>query len=90
VREFPKRIRVDALTQAAMLIEKLDPAFPPSIAGKVRLSIVVGSGGDVLEVKPVAGPDTLFPAAVEAVRQWRYRPTRLNGRPVEVQSTVEL
>ena len=73
-----------------MLIEKLDPAFPPQIAGTVRLSIVVGTGGDVLEVKPVAGPDSLLPAAVEAVRQWRYRPTRLNGRPVEVQSTVEL
>ncbi len=90
LRAFPKSIKVDAEVQASMLMEKVAPAFPPEIAGMVRLSIVVGNDGSVLEVDLLAGPDSLMAAALDAVKQWKYRPTRLNGRPVEVQSTVEL
>jgi protein TonB len=44
----------------------------------------------VLEVDPLAGPDPLISSAVDAVRQWKYRPTLLNGRSVEVETTVDV
>jgi len=55
-----------------------------------RIKISAAVQASVLEVTPLAGPEDLTARAIEAVRQWKYRPTKLNGRAVEVQSTVEL
>ncbi len=86
----PQRIRVAASEQASKLQEKVLPDPPPAGAGVVNLAIVVGNDGVVIDSLPLAGPEPLIPTALDAVRRWRYRPTLLNGRPVEVQTTVEI
>ena len=89
LREFPKRIKCGDDWQAAMLLEKVAPAAHEG-AGTVELRIVVGHDGGVMEVLPVSGPEELLEPAISAVKQWLFRPTTLNGRPIEVQSTVRL
>ena len=82
-----------------MLIEKVPAAIPEDArnahAGAiVQLDITVGKAGDVIEVSPSAVrqplPEGVLDPLMDAVRQWRYRPTKLNGRPVEVRSMVEI
>ena len=92
----PQRIRVEGSVQDSRLVEKIAPVYPPRTeedvheAGVVQLAVVVGKDGIVKDVHPLAGPELLTDSAMEAVRQWRYRPTLLNGIPVEVQTTVEV
>src|SRR5262249_42145719 len=93
---LPQRIRVEAAVQESMLIEKITPVYPLEYAegecetGVVRLAVVIGKDGAVLEVTPSGGPESLFGLVVDAVKQWKYRPTLLNGLPVEVQTNVEV
>jgi TonB family protein len=91
----PSRIRVGGNIQAANLIEKVDPVYPPlarqaRIEGVVRFTAIIGKDGHVLNLQLVSGHPLLVPAAQEAVRQWVYRPTLLNGKPVEVVTSVEV
>ena len=58
--------------------------------GKVRLVATIGKDGRVRQVQVIGGPAFLVPAAVEAVKQWVYRPTLLNGQPVEVIAPIEI
>jgi TonB family protein len=81
---------------AANLIYGPKPAYPPlakqaRISGVVHLSAYIGTDGTVqsLAVIPPAHP-LLAPAAMDAVRTWRYKPTLLNGQPVEVQTTIDV
>ena len=65
------------------------PAYPPlarqgRISGVVRLNAVIGKDGAVEQLSVASGHPLLIRAAVDAVSQWRYRPTLLNGEPVEV------
>lgn len=93
---LPQRIRVESSVQESMLIAKVTPVCSQQVAederdtGVVKLSVVVGKDGAVLSADPVVGPELLVPAAVDAAKQWRYRPTRLNGFPIEVQTDVEV
>ncbi len=89
---LPQRIRVEGSTQESKLIENIAPADPrrSGEAGVVTLSLVVGKDGTVVSVNPVTGPELLIDPAVDAVRQWKYQPTLLNGLPVEVLTTVEV
>jgi len=90
-----KRVRVEGSQQQTRLIEAILP--DPRRSGEdetneemVKLAIVVGQDGTVIDVDPLAGPESLIPAATDAVRRWRYRPTLLNGHPVEVETTVDV
>jgi len=90
---LPRRIRVEGSQQEFMLLEKVAPACPPQRARDsetvpVELAVVVGKDGTVIDVSPLSGPEWLIRPAVDAVRHWRYRPTLLNGFPVEVQTKV--
>jgi protein TonB len=81
--------------QAEFLIGRVEPVYPPEarangIEGKVELDVVVGKDGVVQTVSVRAGDPLLTEAAMEAVRQWTYRPTMVNGIPVEVATEVEL
>ncbi|HWB86968.1 MAG TPA: energy transducer TonB [Bryobacteraceae bacterium] len=92
---LPQRIRIDGSIQESMLVEKVMPVYPrqtdaDASEGVVQLAVVVGKDGTVIDVKPIAGPEFLIDSAIHAVRRWTYRPTLLNGFPVEVQTTVEL
>jgi TonB family protein len=79
---LPQRIRIDPSAQERMLLQKVVRAGARE--GTVRVDVIVGKDGTVIDAK---GADE---SAVEAVRQWKYRPTLLNGWPVEVATTVEV
>ena len=92
----PGRIRLDGKEHRAhMLIEHPEPAYPAAalangIEGTVMLDIVIGKDGRVQSVQFKSGDSLLADAALEAVPQWVYRPTRLNGIPVEVATQIEI
>jgi TonB family protein len=93
VQPAPQRIRVGANVHSAKLVRKVDPIYPPQaraegIQGDVTLQILCDFSGHVVKVTPIDGNPILAAAAQEAVRQWSYHPTLLNGQPVEVSSTV--
>jgi TonB family protein len=90
---LPQMIRVGANVQSARLVQKVDPIYPPharteGIEGDVVLRVTINDDGQVESAEPIEGNPALAAAAQEAVRQWRYQPTLLNGQPVKVQTTV--
>jgi TonB family protein len=91
----PKRITVGGAVQSSRALEKVQPNYPAlarqaKVQGTVNLTVILTEEGTVRTVEVIAGHPLLIPAAVEAVKQWRYRPTLLNGSPVEVQTTVDI
>jgi len=60
------------------------------IQGTVVLQAVIGKDGSIQNLKVVSGHPMLAPAALEAVKQWRYKPYFLNGEPVEVDTTINV
>lgn len=77
----------------AFLIERVQPEYPATakwirLSGAVQLRAVIGTDGRVRQLVVVSGNPILVQAAVAAVRQWLYEPTRLNGEPVEVQTQI--
>jgi periplasmic protein TonB len=88
-----KRITVGGSVQEARLLKQVKPAYPPlarqaRISGEVRLEAVIGVDGTVQQLRAVSGHPLLTGAALEAVRQWRYQATMLNGKPVEVSTVI--
>lgn len=93
--EKPMRIRVGGNVQTAMLTKRVDPDYPPAaiqarIMGTVKLSVVIGTEGKIEQIQVQSGHPLLVPAAMEAVKQWEYKPTLLNGSPVEVVTVVDV
>lgn len=87
----PIRVRVGGNVQQAKLLTKVDPIYPATEAqGSVVLHVVIAVDGSVGDVTVVEGDPVLAKAAADAVRQWRYQPTLLNGTPVEVDTTSEI
>jgi TonB family protein len=89
-----KPIRIGGAVAQSNLTAKLQPVYPVAakragVQGTVELEITVTKDGIPAELRVLRSPsDDLSESALEAVRQWRYRPTLLNGSPVEVVSTV--
>jgi periplasmic protein TonB len=91
----PRRIRVPARIAEANLVYDVAPKYPPEagrgrIEGTVVLLAVIGKDGTVEDVRVKSGLSLLAQAAIEAVKQWRYRPYVLNGEPVEVDSQITI
>jgi periplasmic protein TonB len=91
----PKRIRVPAGMAEANLIHDVAPTYPPEagrtrIEGTVVLLAVIGKDGTVQDVRVKSGLQVLAQAAIEAVKQWRYRPYLVNGEPVEIDSQITI
>ncbi|HVT95451.1 MAG TPA: M56 family metallopeptidase [Bryobacteraceae bacterium] len=91
----PPRIRIGGNTQAANLIRKIVPLYPAEakaarVQGVVKFTAEIGKDGAVQELHLDSGPPLLVPAAEEAVRQWVYRPTLLNGDPVDVVTSIDV
>jgi hypothetical protein len=84
--------RVDAATQAHKLIRKVNPEYPVDISVKapLRFVIVIGKDGRVVKQNLVSGNIWLRPAAEDALRQWSYEPTVVDGAPVEVVTEVQV
>src|SRR4030095_5195136 len=88
-------IRVDEKIHAAKLLYQVQPEYPEEakrlrIEGEVILSITVVGGGAFIDPHPMSGEQLLTDAAVQAVRQWKYSSTLLNGEPVKVEATVTI
>jgi periplasmic protein TonB len=91
----PKRVRVPAQVAEANLVHDVTPQYPTEagrkrIEGTVVLMAVIGKDGAVRDVRVESGPPLLAQAAIDAVRQWRYKPYLLNGEPVEVDSHITI
>lgn len=89
----PQRIRISQGVTSGLLIHKVAPPYPGiaragRIQGDVVLKAIISRDGSIQDLQLVSGHPMLVPAAIEAVRQWRYRPYLLNGQPVEVETTI--
>ncbi len=92
---LPPRVKEGGLVNSATLLYRVDPPYPPlartaHVEGVVKLRGVIAVDGHIAELSLVSGHPLLAPAAVMAVRQWRYAPTKLNGVPVEVETTIDV
>ncbi len=92
--DFPQHVKVSQSVMQGLLVSKVDPEYPAAakakhIQGAVTLAMVIGKDGTITDVQVQSGPAELTAAAVDALRQWRYRPYQLLGRPVEVQATAQ-
>jgi periplasmic protein TonB len=90
-----QRIRQGGSVQAALLVNKVQPVYPPlarqtRISGTVRLHAIISKSGTVQQLEVISGHPLLVRAAMDAVQQWRYKPTLLNGEPVEVDTTIDV
>ena len=91
----PQRIRVGGNVQQANLIQKVQPVYPPQakqdhLQGKVQFTVLIGKDGHIQNLTLVSGEPVLADAAKDAVSQWVYKPTLLNGQPVEVVTQVDV
>ena len=87
------RIKVGGLVQEALLVRRVIPLYPrlallARVSGDVRLLGVIATDGTVKELRVLSGHPLLAPTALDAVRQFVYRPTYLNGEPVEVVAPI--
>jgi protein TonB len=90
-----KRITIGGNVQQAKLISQPKPVYPPlakeaHLSGVVRLSAVIGKEGNIINLAVISGHPLLIPSALEAVRQWVYQTTLLNGEPVEVVTQIDV
>jgi TonB family protein len=91
----PRRVVVSAGVAASMLKTKIDPAYPAEalknhVSGMVVLHATISTKGNVEALRVISGPASLQQAALDAVRQWTYRPYLLNNRAVEVETTINV
>ncbi|MDR3754108.1 MAG: energy transducer TonB [Terracidiphilus sp.] len=86
---IPQDVAVD------MLIYKVTPEYPviakaARVSGIVTLQATISKTGEISDLHVICGPVILQQASLEAVRQWKYRPYLLNGKPVEVETTIRI
>src|SRR3989475_1098140 len=91
----PQRVRVSQGVSQGLLIRKVQPTYPPlarqaRIQGQVMLQALISKDGSIENLRLISGHPMLAPAALEAVKQWKYKPYMLNGEPVEVETTVQV
>jgi len=89
----PQRVRVSQGVSQGLIIKKVQPPYPPlarqaRIQGQVILQAEISKDGSIENLRLISGHPMLAPAAIEAVKQWRYKPYLLNGEPVAVETTV--
>jgi len=91
----PQHIRVSTGVATGLLIRKVQPNYPPlakaaRIQGHVLLQAEISKDGTIQNLQLISGHPMLAPAAIEAVKQWRYKPYLLNGEPVGVETQVDV
>lgn len=89
----PQRVRISQGVTKGLLIRRVEPTYPPlarsaRVQGEVVLSAVISVNGDIENLQLVSGHPMLVPAAITAVKQWKYKPYLLNGQPTEVETTI--
>jgi hypothetical protein len=90
----PKSIVVGSAAQASRLVQPVKPDSSPArqtgVEGVVRCRVRIGADGRVIDVEALSGNPLLVQPAIEAIKQYVYSPTLLNGNAVEVETTVEI
>jgi protein TonB len=91
----PQRIKVGGAVIAASIINKTPPVYPQlaksaRVQGVVHLAAIISKDGTIQELHSLGGPALLIQAAMDAVKTWRYKPTMLNGEPVQVETTIDV
>ena len=89
----PTRVRVSQGVVQGMVVSKTQPIYPPDakaarVQGSVVIAVIIGRDGNVQSERMVSGDPLLAPAAMDAVKQWKYRPYVMNRTPVEVETQV--
>src|SRR6266436_5956383 len=89
----PSRIKQGGQVTAASIITQTRPLYPAlarqaRIQGNVVLHAIIDKEGKVAQLEVISGHPLLVQSALDAVKQWRYKPTQLNGDPVEVDTTI--
>ncbi len=95
VSPAPRVLRLSPDVASRILVHRVDPVYPPEarrnhIQGDVLLRATIGKDGRLHDVKVISGRPELVGAVLAAVEQWRYQPYKLNGEPVEVQTTLSI
>jgi TonB family protein len=90
-----KRITIGGNVQQAKLVSQPKPVYPPlakqaRISGTVKFAVIIATDGTIRDIAVISGHPLLVPAALEAVKQWTYQPTLLNGEPVEVSTQIDV
>lgn len=90
--ERPRIVHITTLSPA-MLIHRVEPIYPPlarqmHMEGRVELQAIIATDGTIQSLEVVGGHPIFYQSAVDAVRQWRYRATVLNGQPVEIDTHI--
>lgn len=94
-QDSPKTIRLGGGVMQAQITKMVQPVYPQiaktaHISGTVVLHAIVGADGKIADLQYVSGPPLLMRAAMDAVRQWEYKPTLLNGEAVRVDTTISV
>jgi periplasmic protein TonB len=89
----PRTLQVSAGVQAARLIHRIEPTYPPLAKqihreGRVELRAIIATDGRIKFLEVVSGEPFFIPCSLSAVAEWRYQPTLLNGEPVEVETHI--
>ena len=89
----PQRVRISQGVTKGLLVHRVEPSYPTlaksaRVQGEVILTAVISTNGEIENLQLVSGHPMLVPAALAAVKQWRYKPYLLNGQPVEVETTI--
>ena len=95
ITSTPGAIRVGGNVQNNNLINQVPPEYPPlakmaRVQGTVKFEATIGKDGSITNLHVVSGPPLLIQAAMQAVQQWMYKPTLLNGQPVDVITTIDI
>lgn len=90
--ERPKVVHVTHI-DPALLIHRVEPVFPVLArqigrSGRVELRAVIATDGTIQSLQVVSGDPMFYQSAMDAVREWRYKPTVLNGQPVEIDTFI--
>jgi TonB family protein len=98
--QFPQALNshipgLRANLKPCQLVSSVQPEYPKKarrrhIEGNVKLRVVVGTDGSVRSVSPLGGPPLLIAAAMDATRQFRYKPAQLNGQPIQSIQTIDI
>jgi TonB family protein len=93
VISLPDPARVPSEVMDKLLTHKTEPIYPAAarernMRGVVLLQTVVGADGSVIDAQPLSGPEALAPAAIDAVKWWRFQPYHVNGKAVAVETTL--
>jgi tetratricopeptide (TPR) repeat protein len=88
----PERVRIGGNVQLANLVRKVNPVCPPRVraSDQVQLEVIIAKNGEIQDISVIGGHPSLVPSALDAVKQWVYKPTKLNNIPVEVITRIDV